>query len=213
MISLILVMAGSGTRMNRGINKVLLPLGNKKIYEYSIEKFQKLGFEIICVINPLDDIEKKDGIIYVNGGKTRGESVYNGLLKANNDYVFIHDAARPLLSEDVIKNILNILNKEEAYLVYKDSIDTLKYVEDNNLKTLDRNKIIRAETPQCAPKKILIDAYEKAFKENSSYTDDISLLEIYHPEVKINLIKGNLENFKITLDFDYMVAKKLVEND
>lgn len=213
MISLILVMAGSGTRLNKGINKVLLPLNGKKIYEYSIETFQRFGFEIICVVNPNDEIEKKDGIIYVNGGTTRGESVYRGLLAASSDYVFIHDAARPFISEDVIRDILTDLNRGEAYLVYQDSIDTLKLNDDGRLTTLDRSKIIRASTPQCAPKDILINAYKKAFKEKIDFTDDMSLLERFYPNMKINLIKGNLENFKITLDFDYWMAKKLVEND
>ncbi len=213
MNSLVLVMAGKGQRMNKNINKILLPLGDKPIYEYSINLFKEFDFEIICVINKDDEIIKEDGIIYTYGGKTRSESVYNGLKIAKGDYVFIHDAARPLLSKEVIINILNNLNKNEAYLTYLESVDTLKEIDNDKIITLDRNKIIRALTPQCAKKDILIDSYDKAFKDNKSFTDDISLIEEYHKEVKINLVKSNPENFKITTEFDYELAKVLVKKN
>ena len=212
MISLILVMAGSGQRMNMNINKVLLPLKGKPIYEYSLDLFKEFGFELICVINPNDKIEKRSDVTYVNGGKTRGESVYNGLMAASGDYVFIHDAARPLISRNVIKGILDNLNKNEAYLCYLKSIDTLKLVKDNNLVTLNRDEIIRAATPQCAPKDILIDSYNKALSDKLSFTDDASLIEHYHKEVKINLVEANQESFKITTEFDYKMAKAIVED-
>ena len=73
--------------------------------------------------------------------------------------------------------------------------------------------MVKASTPQCANKEILLDAYNKSFKEGKEFTDDISLLEMYHPEVKINLVEVNQENFKVTTEFDYLVAKALVENN
>lgn len=213
MVSLILVMAGSGQRMKKNINKVLLPLKDKLIYEHSLDKFKKLGFEIICVINPKDDIKKLDGITYVDGGRTRSESVYNGLKAATCDYVFIHDAARPFISEDVIKEILNNLKRDEAYLCYLKSVDTLKENTFGKVKTLNRDNIIRAVTPQCAPRWALTLAYEKAFDEGISVTDDISVLEKFYPRMKVNLVLSNEENFKITTEFDYKVALSMVNDN
>lgn len=203
-------MAGSGQRMKKNINKVLLPLGDKLIYEHSVDKFKALGFEVICVINPNDDIKKIDEIKYVEGGKTRSESVYNGLKAASSDYVFIHDAARPFISIDIIKKMLNNLNKEEAYLCYLNSVDTLKDKSLGKVKTINRDNIIRAVTPQCAPKWALTLAYEKAFDEGITVTDDISVLEKFYPKMKINLVLSNEENFKITTSFDYEVALMMV---
>ena len=110
MVSVILLMAGRGTRMGIDKNKILLEVNGKPIFKYSLDLFSQYDFEIICVINELD----KDYILpylnnnikYVYGGKNRTESVYNGLIKSSGDYVLIHDAARPLLSKNVVDEIL-----------------------------------------------------------------------------------------------------------
>lgn len=214
MISVILLMAGKGQRMNNNINKVLLPLGDKLIYEHSLELFLKYNCEVICVISK-DDANIIDNLPrnckYTFGGKTRMESVYNGLKLCTNDYVLVHDAARPLLSQSILEEILNIKNPYNAILTYLDVKDTIKE-KGAKIVTLDRNNLIAAATPQCAPLTILKDAYEKAMKENYIGTDDISLIEKYLPHIQIDLIKTNEECFKITTNTDYLLAKLILEN-
>lgn len=210
MISVILLMAGSGSRMNIDKNKILLPLGDKRVFEIPLDLFLSFNFEVICVVNK-NDVEEVKPLLnnkakYVIGGKTRMESVYNGLKEVSGDYVIIHDAARPLISKDVINKIIEIKNNDNCILCYRNCKDTIKIVEDG-IKTLDRNKLISASTPQCGPKELLFNAYSKAFKDNKEFTDDISLIEHYYKNVKIDLVLANEESFKITTPIDYELLK------
>lgn len=210
MISVILLMAGSGSRMNIDKNKILLPLGDKNMFEIPLDLFLSFNFEVVCVVNKNDLDLVKPLIInkakIVIGGKTRMESVYNGLKEVNGDYVIIHDSARPLISKDVINKIIEIKNDNNCILCYRNCKDTIKIIEDN-IKTLDRNKLISAVTPQCGPKALLLSAYEKAFNDNKEFTDDISLIEHYFSDTKIDLVLANEESFKVTTPLDYELLK------
>lgn len=206
MISAILLMAGKGVRMNRNVNKALLPINKKPIYMYSLEKLLSLGFEVICVINKDDEdiiLKLPKNVKYTFGGETRGESVLNGLKLVKGEYTIIHDAARPFISNEVLEKIK--ADPTGPILCYLDVVDTIKLVDDN-IKTLNRDKLIKAVTPQCAETKLLADVYTRAFKDNLTFTDDISLIENYYPEIKIKLIKANNEAFKITTELDYKLA-------
>lgn len=209
MNSLILLMAGCGSRMEMDINKVLLPLGDKKIFEYSLDLFSKYDFEIICVVNKDDDIKLPDNVKKVYGGKTRMESVYNGLLSSKGDYVFIHDAARPFLKEEVLKELLDLQNDNVALLTTSEVKDTIRINENGILRPLDRSLLVGASTPQCAPRSIILDAYRRGIEDNKLFTDDISLIEYYYPNFEIKLVKGNNDNFKITTKVDYELAKMI----
>ena len=208
MISVILLMAGKGKRCGLDKNKILYKLGNKPIYRYSLDLFLKYDFEIICVVNKDDLDELKDklpkNVKIVLGGKERYDSVLNGIKEAKGDYLIIHDSARPFLDKKIIDEILNIKNDTNCILTYMDAKDTIK-INDNKLTSLDRSKLILATTPQAGPKNIILDSYLKK-EENKIFTDDISLVEYYHPEVKIDLIKSNDENFKITKEIDLKLA-------
>ena len=217
MISVVLLMGGKGSRMKLDINKVLLPLGSKKVYQYPLDLFLKFNCEIICVVSKDDYALVRDelpcNVKVTIGGSTRFESVYNGLKCCSGDYVLIHDAARALIAEDVINEIINKANKNEAILTYTSLKDTIKINDNNRLITLDRNKLIASATPQCASLAIMLDSYEKALKDNYISTDDISLIEKYHTEIKINLVDGHDTSFKITTPIDYKLAKLLVEEE
>lgn len=212
MFSAILLMAGKGERMNMEINKILLPLGNKKIYEYSLDVLLKTVDEIICVISKdNEDIIKSlpKNVKYTFGGKTRQESVINGLKLASNEYVLIHDSARPFITTNLINEIKEELINNKNVLVCSLCKDTIKEQNGNKLKTLDRNKLIKAYTPQCSKLDILLDSYNKAIKDNKSFTDDLSIVEYYHPEIDTKLIYASDDLFKITTQLDYELAKIL----
>lgn len=215
MISVVLLMGGKGSRMNLDINKVLLPLGKKKVYQYPLDVFLNNNCEVVCVVSKDDysilENELPKNVKITLGGDTRAKSVYNGLKCCSGDYVLIHDAARALISDEVIKNIIKMSNKNEAILTYTPVKDTIKIFENDKLTTLDRNRLIASATPQCAPFKIMLDSYEKSIKDNYTSTDDISLIEKYHSEVKINLIDGYDTSFKITTPIDYKLARLIVE--
>lgn len=214
MISVVLLMAGTGSRMGADKNKILLKINDKMLFEYPLELFKKYNFEIICVINKNDEKLLKPylkDVKYVIGGDTRGESVFNGLSAATGDYVLIHDSARVMLANSVVDNIVNMANKYDAILTYSNVKDTIKVVDNNKLTTLNRNNLIAASTPQCGKKELLVDAYTKAKKEGKSFTDDISVIEYYYPNTNIGLVLANEENFKVTTPLDYKILKELLK--
>ena len=217
LISVILLMAGKGSRMNYKENKILMNINDKPLFKYSLDTFLSFGFEVICVISPIDHDKivplLPKNVKYVYGGKERGDSVYNGLLASTGDYVLIHDSARALISKSCINEITSNITYDSAILTYMPVKDTIKEITDKGLNTLKRDKLIAASTPQCAPKKIILSAYKKGIEDNINFTDDISLIEKYYPDFKIKLIEANQEDFKITTKIDYLLAKALIEGD
>lgn len=217
MISVILLMAGKGRRMNYKENKILMEIDNKPLFMYPLNTFFSLGVEVICVISK-DDEDKivpllPKGVKYTYGGVERGDSVYNGLKLSTGDYVLIHDAARALISKECINKIISNIDNNKAILTYLSVKDTIKEKKDDKLITLNREALVAAATPQCASREILLNAYEKAKSDNLHFTDDIALIEKYYPNIKIDLIEANPEDFKITNQLDYQLAKLLVEGN
>lgn len=217
MISVILLMAGKGRRMNYKENKILMEIDNKPLFMYPLNTFFSLGVEVICVISK-DDEDKivpllPKGVKYTYGGVERGDSVYNGLKLSTGDYVLIHDAARALISKECINKIISNIDNNKAILTYLSVKDTIKEKKDDKLITLNREALVAAATPQCASREILLNAYEKAKSDNLHFTDDVALIEKYYPNIKIDLIEANPEDFKITNQLDYQLAKLLVERN
>lgn len=212
MVSVIIVMAGSGTRMGYNENKVLLPLANKPIFMHSYDLFKSLGYEVILVVRECDlDIINQmnlDAKIIV-GGKSRSESVYNGLSLCSNDIVLVHDAARPFISKEKIIECVSLIDDNNGVFVGKKAVDTIRQIQNNTLVTLDRNSLICAQTPQGAKKQILDNAYILEKENGFLSTDEMSIIEKYS-NVSIKVVIGNDENFKITTKSDYAVAKEMV---
>ena len=212
MVTAVLLMAGQGSRMNLQKNKVFLSLGDKMIYQYSLDLFLKNGFEVVCVIK---EEEKKylldyiDKIKIITGGSTRQESVINGISVASGDYVLIHDAARPFINQELIDECLLSIEKEECLLVAKESKDSV--YSKQPFSSINRDNIYLAQTPQGAPKELLIDCHKKAQVDGYQATDDISLVLKYSNK-EVNIIKGTENNFKITTQLDYVIAKELIKN-
>ena len=213
MISVILMMAGSSSRMNANENKLFLDLGTKKVYQHSLDKFLEYGLEVICVtkeenIKYLSDYTNKVKIVI--GGNTRQESVYNGLCASTKDYVLIHDAARPFVSKKIIEDCLNAINENKNFLVAAPSKDSI-YLK-TPITALNRDNICLAQTPQGGLKSDFLTAHVRAVEDALVATDDISLvLKYIDKEVKI--ITGEDINFKLTTSLDYILAKELIKND
>ena len=210
-------MAGKGRRMNYKENKILMEIDNKPLFMQPLNTFFSLGVEVICVISKNDEDKivplLPKGVKYTYGGVERGDSVYNGLKLSTGDYVLIHDAARALISKECINKIISNIDNNKAILTYLSVKDTIKEKKDDKLITLNREALVAAATPQCASREILLNAYEKAKSDNLHFTDDIALIEKYYPNIKIDLIEANPEDFKITTQLDYQLAKLLVERN
>lgn len=216
MNSAIIVAAGRGTRLG-GIKKQFLEIEGKSVLRRSVEKFVKAGIGDIIISTISEDlnfVEKmfsdlKDIVRVVEGGSTRQQSVTNAfnVCSKGDGIVLIHDAARPFVSIENIKSVINMAEKTGAATLAVLSTDTVKSVENNLIKyTLDRNKIYLVQTPQAFSKEL----YRKALREVvGDYTDDCQLIEKIG--VDITIVEGSRNNIKITTPEDLEYAKILAK--
>lgn len=207
--SAIVLCAGKGSRSGLTYNKMLYRFKNKTVYEMSMEIFlnDERCKQIVVVTKEeeLDDLKKlisSKKLDYVFGGKERQDSVYNGLQVVKEDYVLIHDGARPYLKKENIDDILECLNKNDACLLVVPVKDTIKVCIDGNiLKTLPREQLVQAQTPQAFKTELIKRCYQKGKDKNYIATDDASLVE-YFENIEVKAVLGSYSNIKITTPDD-----------
>ena len=224
MNGVVIVAAGSGSRMNMGINKQFIKLNNKEIIAYTIEKFYKhYNIQDIVVVIKKEEVEffnkeiiekyKFENIKIAFGGNERQDSVYNGLksLDSRCDIALIHDGARPFVSEETVNKSIQEAQNYKAVVVGVPVKDTIKVVNDNNdiVDTPDRSKLWSVQTPQTFDYNILLKSYEDAFKHNFYGTDDAMLVERIGYKVKI--IEGSYNNIKITTQEDLNIGTQILK--
>ena len=226
MNGVVIVAAGSGSRMNMGMNKQFIKLRDKEIIAYTIEKFynHKNINEIVVVIKEeevnffKEEILSKYGFRKVKiafGGKERQDSVYNGLkmLSDDCDIVLIHDGARPFISEKIIDNCIEEAKNYNAVVVGVPVKDTIKVINEENdiVDTPERSKLWAVQTPQTFNYDILVKSYEDAFKNNFYGTDDAMLVE--RIGYKVKMIKGSYNNIKITTQEDLSIGIQILKDE
>ena len=215
MNGVVIVAAGSGSRMKRDINKQFIKLDGKEIIAYTIEKFYKsedIG-DIVIVIKEneekyfIENIINKygfDNIKLAYGGKERQDSVYNGIKKLNRncEIVLIHDGARPFVNENIIKNSIKEAKENNAVVVGVPVKDTIKVVDSdgNIVDTPNRSLLWSVQTPQSFKYEIITKAYEYAYSNDYYGTDDAMLVE--HIGYNVKMIQGSYDNIKITTEED-----------
>ncbi|MFH1311817.1 MAG: 2-C-methyl-D-erythritol 4-phosphate cytidylyltransferase [Candidatus Eisenbacteria bacterium] len=215
MVGTVIVGAGEGKRMGGRGKKQFAKVGGKPVIAYTLEVFEQspLVDHVVLVI-PRDSIDwvkeevvetygfkKVHGLAY--GGETRQQSVFNGLkaLKDKTRTVVIHDAVRPLVSETLIKRVLDACRKGGAAITGVPPRDTVKKVESGEIVgTLDRRLLWLAQTPQSFHYDIIMDAHKRAQSDRFEATDDAALVEKYGTKVVMAL--GSYTNLKITSDED-----------
>ena len=203
--SVIITSGGSSTRF--GSNKLLEKINDLTVIETTILKFIDLVDEI--VIPAKDDIKNYilNSKIYSNkikfalAGSTRQQSVYNGLQVCDNpDIVLIHDGARPFIDKETIKKTIELTKEKRAVVVGIKAIDTIKEIKDGKIiKTIDRNYIFQAHTPQAFEYKLIKEVHEE-YKDNPNFTDDSSMVEA--KGIDVYFLEGNKSNIKITTKED-----------
>ncbi len=205
-IKAILLLGGSGQRLpSNNTPKQFLDIGGKKIYEITYSTFLNSGlFSEIILVTPKDHPLPGS----VTGGKTRQESSYQGILACGRetDFVVIHDAVRPFVSEDILKRNVEAVQIHQAVNTCIPSTDTIVFVKNGIISSIpDRSSCMRGQTPQSFSYSLIKEAHEKTSQTNA--TDDCSLVfELGH---KIHIVIGSDENFKITTPHDYKLAKSL----
>lgn len=209
--SLIVTAGGTSSRYGNE-NKLLELIDNKTVIEHTIANFLEFE-EITEIIIPtnssirgeLECLLLDSRIKFVEGGSSRQKSVYNALQYVNNEYVIIHDGARPLVTNEVISQVLDSVVEHKAVSVMTKTTDTIKEVDDSGriIKTIDRSKLYNTQTPQAFESLLIKNAHEK-FK-NKEFTDDSSMLE--ELEISVYIVLGSYTNIKITTKSDLDFAK------
>ena len=223
MNGVIIVAAGSGSRMNMGINKQFIQIKGKEILAYTIDKFyNNKNIDKIVVVSKESELEfieqsilnkyKFHNISVVSGGKERQDSVYNGLLELGGNYeiVLVHDGARPFITNSVIDKSIEEAIKNNAVVVGVPVKDTIKVVNNHQevVQTPKRDLLWMVQTPQVFKYNILKNAYDKAYEEGFYGTDDAMLVERSGQVVK--MINGSYDNIKITTVEDLDIGEQII---
>lgn len=223
-IMAIVLAGGQGKRMQSKIQKQYMELKGYPVLYYSLKEFEESDVDgVVLVVGKGEisycqkEIIEKYGfqkvVAIVEGGKERYESVYYGLKAIESgDYVLIHDGARPLLTQAIIKDSIEGVKKHRACVVGMPVKDTIKVIDKEGFakETPDRSTLWLMQTPQSFTVPLVTKAYEEMMKvEDNTITDDAMVVEKYgnHP---IKLLKGSYENIKITTPEDLMVAECLL---
>ena len=224
-IFVIIPAGGKGIRSGTKIPKQYLKINGKELIVYTVEVFQrnKIVDEIIIsaekgYYKKLKNIVKKYKLSKVSsiaeGGKERQDSVYNALLSISSakpgDLVAVHDAARPLLPQNVLTNVLMTAKEKGNAVVCIKAKDTLIKGKTKVEEYLNRDEVYYVQTPQIFRYKDLKKAMDEAYKGNYYGTDESMLLN--RIGIKVNIVEGSDFNFKVTSEEDIKLVEKLIIN-
>ncbi len=227
----IVLSAGVGSRMKSDIPKQYMDLAGKPVIYYSLKAFEDAGFSSIVLVCGKDDVEYcqkeivakynlKSVTAVVPGGKERYHSVYEGLKAVGEaDYVFIHDGARPMITQEVIARLKEAVVKEEAAVAGVQAKDTIKIVDDESYvtDTPERQYVWQVQTPQCFSFPIIYDAYKSVIQDEEEgwsipkITDDAMVLE-YATDHEVKMVEADYRNIKITTPEDLLIATVFLTN-
>lgn len=220
-VAAIIPAAGKGRRMGHPFPKHYIRLEDRPILAYTIEAFEKCtgvnqvfvvvmsGEEEYCLKEVVERYGFKKVLKIVIGGERRQDSVYNGIkeLDEDTDIVVVHDGVRPFVSPELINETVKLAMYVDGVVAALPVKDTIKEISpDGFIKgTPERESLWNAQTPQTFKKRIIEEAFERAFTDNFSGTDESSLVERLGGRVKI--IEGSHENIKITTKEDLLLAE------
>ena len=217
MTSAIILAAGRGQRMGTELPKQFLSMGDDMLLTKTIRVFEESSvIQDIVLVTSEDwigfcktEIVDREGFRKVRkivaGGKERYDSVYQGLLACPNaDYVFIHDGARPFVTEEILVRTQEAVEKYEACAVGIPSKDTVKIVDEDGFveSTPPRKNVWNIQTPQAFSYPLIRAAYEVVRDNNmTGITDDAMIVERSRL-AKVKLVMGSYYNIKITTPED-----------
>jgi 2-C-methyl-D-erythritol 4-phosphate cytidylyltransferase len=221
MVSAIIVAAGSSQRM--GFDKLLSQIGERPIVAHSIDRFEQCDKidEVILVVRSdrraqFQKIVDAFGFTKVNrlvdGGTERHLSVWNGVshLSKTCEIVAVHDAARPLVSPDLISRSVTLARQCGAVSLAAPIVETIKRADPGQSVTesVDRSGLWAMQTPQVFRFDWLLDAYKRIVDSGRSVTDEVSALqEAGYP---VRLLQNADWNIKITFPRDLDLAEKMM---
>ncbi len=215
--------AGSGSRFSKTELKQYQMIQGQTVLEHTVSRLNDLPLSgYVLAISEDDSVAKTlnlaqpDKAHFCVGGAERVHSVLNALtylsqFASPDDLVFVHDAARPCVTQDCLNHLVNTAIQQNCSAILAIPVrDTLKLVEHkNNIeKTVSRDYLWQAQTPQISKLGILKHAIEKALQDGITITDEASALEYVGETVKV--VQGRSDNIKITYSDDLELAKLIL---
>lgn len=214
-VGVIIVAGGSGSRMGGDELKQFRWVAGKPMLLHSVQTFMArpdVGM-VVCVLpqryagDPPPWLFQcdLDRLLVSVGGRTRSESVANGLddLPDDAEIVLVHDAARPLVDMTTIDRVVDAVRAGTSAIAALPVVDTIKSVDENGFitHTVERDGLWRAQTPQGFPRRVLVDAHRRASAEHIATSDDSALLERLGIPVKV--VRGSERAMKVTEPGDF----------
>ena len=209
----ILLAGGEGKRVGGDIPKQLrtLPDG-RTVLQTCIDTFRLCpAIDDIWVVMHRDWLSYVPaGVHAIEGGKERWESSFRAIQAICEHYqedvnVWIHDAARPFVSQRILADIAAALENHDAVTVAVPVTDTLYRTEDGHVREIpDRKDFMRGQTPQAFHLGTIAEAFRKAMEEGQiAATDDVGIVHRYMPDVPVFIVPGEERNRKITYQEDF----------
>jgi 2-C-methyl-D-erythritol 4-phosphate cytidylyltransferase len=212
--------AGIGQRMGSSLPKQYLSLLGKTVLEHTVTTLLKIPqLQFLVVVVAADDkhwqsmtVSEDPRVKSVYGGAERGDSVLNGLhalseVCDHNDWVLVHDVARPCINLDDINSlIIELTDNNVGGLLATPCSDTIKKVQNGSvIETIDRRNLWQAQTPQMFRYQLLCESLYSAIEQGLLITDEASAIEVagYHPKI----VEGSSTNIKITRLEDLSLAE------
>jgi len=220
-VGVVIVAGGSGTRTGGTELKQFRWVAGKPALLHSLQSFMARPdvVSVVCVLpreyaaDPPPWIFQCDidRLMIAPGGRTRTESVRNGLedLPDEASIVLIHDAARPLVGDDTIERVVSAVRGGQNAIAALPVVDTLKEVDDQGriVKTIERERLWRAQTPQGFTREAIVRAHREAKTQRLSATDDAALCE--RLGIPVVVVRGSERAMKITEEPDFARAEAL----
>jgi 2-C-methyl-D-erythritol 4-phosphate cytidylyltransferase len=220
-IGVVIVAGGSGTRAGGSELKQFRWVAGKPALLHSLQAFMARSdvVSVVCVL-PRDYAADPppwifqcdvDRLMIAPGGRSRLESVANGLedLPDEASVVLVHDAARPLVGDETIGRVVDVVRSGACAIAALPLVDTLKEVDDAGhiVRTIDRERLWRAQTPQGFPREVIERAHREAKAQRISATDDAALCE--RLGIPVRVVRGSERAMKITDESDFARTEAL----
>lgn len=220
-VGVVIVAGGSGSRTGSGELKQFRWVSGKPALLHSVQAFMaRADVAIVVVVLPKAYAADPppwlfqcdvDRLLVSTGGAERHESVINGLedLPESIAIAVVHDAARPLVTDDTIERVIAEARKGHGAIAALPVVDTLKEVDADGriIRTVDRTHLWRAQTPQAFPRAMLERAHIEARRDRIGATDDAALLE--RLGLPVVVVQGSERGMKITTEADFARADAL----
>ncbi len=222
-VGVVIVAAGSSSRVGGTELKQFRWVAGKPMLLHSLQTFMARSdvVSVVCVL-PREfagdpppwifqcDVER---LMISVGGKSRTESVSNGIddLPDEAKIVLVHDSARPLVTEKTIDDVVRVVRDGRCAIAALPVVDTLKEVDEEGriVRTVDRERLWRAQTPQGFPRDVIVRAHREARQQKIAATDDAALCE--RLGIPVHVVRGSERAMKVTSESDFARAEALFQ--